>query len=113
MLEQHVDALLAIAATGTVISLFVIVRRMMRSSSTPAFLTSQGIAYVMAILLTLSFAATMFYLATVLAMLIPVTIAILATFAIHCGLFFIFHRLLPAEVTRPNAISRNIRVMAS
>jgi hypothetical protein len=80
--------LLALALAGAVgmIVLFAIIRSTMSSPSTPSWIASEPLAYVFALALTGGFSASIAFLGYVLSAIVPSSLGILATFAIHGGL---------------------------
>ena len=91
---------MSLAVAAAILSLFAILRIAFRSESLPTWLTSDYVAYAVAILLTFAIAASLFYGGVSLSAVANGWIALFGTFAIHIGLVALFLAMFPLDQKR-------------
>jgi hypothetical protein len=96
-MDQATEFAIAMCCAAGVASLFAILRRTMRSASTPSWIASVPTAYVMALALTAAFSASLYYLGATLNAFVPPTAGFFATFVIHICLVAAFMRIIPVS----------------
>ena len=98
-MENSTQLLIALSCAVGAISFFVILRRAMRSPSTPVWFANAIVAAAFALLLTGAFAGSLFFLGYTLEPLISSGGAVLATFVIHAAIYAVCSFILPSEET--------------
>ncbi|MEM8973467.1 MAG: hypothetical protein AAGD43_15530 [Pseudomonadota bacterium] len=98
-MENMTQLLIALSCAVGALSFFAILRRTMRSPSTPAWFANAIVAAVSALLLTGAFAGSLFYLAYTLEPLVSASVAFFATFAIHAAIYAVCSFIIPVEET--------------
>ena len=96
-MEAITTVAMSVAIAAAVLSFFAILRIAFRSDSLPTWLTSDAVAYAVAILLTFAIAASLFYVAVSLSEVVNGWIAFFGTFAVHIGLVAMFLTLFPLD----------------
>ena len=115
-MDNITQLLIALSAALGALSMFVILRRTMNSESTPEWFANGAVASVLALLLTIAFAGSVFFLGYVLSFFMSGGIAFFATFAIHGALFALCSFVLPTAEWAPQqqgSVSPNQTVGAS
>ena len=115
-MEPTTQLLISLSAALGALSLFVILRRTMNSASTPEWIANGVVAAVLALLLTIAFAGSTFFLGYVLSFFVSGGIAFFGTFVIHGALFAFCSFVLPTaeRATKQQAsVSPNQTVGAS
>jgi len=96
-MEAITTLAMSLAVAAAILSFFAILRIAFRSDSVPALLTSDYVAYAVAILLTFAIAGSLFYVGTSLSAVVNGWIAFFGTFAIHIGLIALFLTIFPID----------------
>ena len=96
-MEAITTLAMSLAIAAAILSFFAILRIAFRSDSLPTWLTSDYVAYAVAILLTFAIAASLFYVGVSLSAVSNGWIAFFGTFAIHIGLIALFLTIFPVD----------------
>jgi len=112
-MEALTELGMALAAATMLISLYMIVRLMMRSSSTPAALKSTLVAYIFAVPFTIAVAGSAAYVTYAMTPFMGLALAIVGAIAFHSALLFIFLKLLPVKDADNATVRQGDRVQQS
>ncbi len=96
-MEATTQLLIVLSCAIGAMSFLVIMRRTMRSPSTPSFIAHDITANVMALMLTGAFAASLYFVGAALQAFVPTWVAFFATFVFHGCLFAACSYVLPAD----------------
>jgi hypothetical protein len=96
-MEAITTLAMSLAIAAAILSFFAILRIAFRSDSLPTWLTSDYVAYAVAILLTFAIAGSLFYVGVSLSAVANGWIAFFGTFAVHIGLVALFLSMFPID----------------
>lgn len=88
----------ALACAAGLLTLAALVRQALRASSAPAWFPSVVVVYGPAVVLTLGFAGSLYYLGFALQAVMPGILAFAGTFVIHIAMVALLVKLLPNDV---------------
>jgi len=112
-MEALVEVGIASAAAVMLISLYMIMRIMMRSESSPSFLRSTLAAYAFAVPFTIAVAGSFAYVTYALTPFAGVGLGIVGSVAVHSAFLGLFLVLLPVRSEQAQAAKKDNRVSAS
>jgi tryptophan-rich sensory protein len=96
-MESITTLAMSFAVAAAILSFFAILRIAFRSDTLPTWLTSDYVAYAVAILLTFAIASSLFYVGASLSAVANGWIAFFGTFAVHIGLVALFLAIFPRD----------------
>lgn len=96
-MESITTLAMSLAVAAAILSFFAILRIAFRSETLPTWLTSDYVAYAVAILMTFAIAASLFYVGVSLSAVANGWIAFFGTFAVHIGLTALFLAMFPLD----------------
>lgn len=112
-MEALTELAMALAAATMLVSLYMIMRLMMRSDAAPAVFRTTLAAYAFSVPFTIAVAGSFAYVTYAVLPFAGMGLAIIASLAVHSALLVIFLKLMPVKAIETKTARQGDRVQQS